>query len=184
MTVVPENPPPKLQDRSRAKSASATLKKTRRATSKSKADTNGYRASRLNATKYGILSTERVLPWEDPAQYDKLLASLNSEHRPVGPTETHLVDEIASVIWRKRRIILGEHAAFKATERKFKIESLEFINKIAKEGGSPDADYIEKSEQDIKSLGISPNNQAFNVVTAPTVALGTYAFNPGPLHLR
>jgi hypothetical protein len=33
------------------------------------------------------------------------------EHKPQGPTEEHLVEELAGVIWRKRRLWLGERAA-------------------------------------------------------------------------
>jgi hypothetical protein len=33
-----------------------------------------------------------------------------SEHKPQGPTEEHLVEELAGVIWRKRRLRLGESA--------------------------------------------------------------------------
>jgi hypothetical protein len=41
-----------------------------------------------------------VLPWEDRGEYDDLLESLVGEHRPVGPTEHHLGEELAGVMWR------------------------------------------------------------------------------------
>ena len=31
-----------------------------------------------------------------------------AEHRPHGPTEEHLVEEIAGILWRKRRLCLAE----------------------------------------------------------------------------
>jgi len=34
-----------------------------------------------------------------------------AEHRPQGPTEEHLVEEIAGILWRKRRLRLAEAAA-------------------------------------------------------------------------
>src|ERR1700730_8579410 len=34
-----------------------------------------------------------------------------AEHDPQGPTEEHLVEEIAGVLWRKRRLRLAEAAA-------------------------------------------------------------------------
>ena len=40
-----------------------------------------------------------------------MLASLVAEHRPQGPTEEHLVEELAGVLWRKRRLRLAEAAA-------------------------------------------------------------------------
>jgi len=69
-----------------------------------------YALRRLNAVKHGILSRHTVLPWEDAGEYEELLAALAEEHRPEGPTEAHLVEELAGVIWRKRRLRLAEAA--------------------------------------------------------------------------
>jgi hypothetical protein len=51
------------------------------------------------------------VPWEDADEYGALVASLIAEHRPQGPTEEHLVEELAGVLWRKRRLRLAEAAA-------------------------------------------------------------------------
>ncbi len=72
----------------------------------------GYDASRLNAVRHGILSRFTVLPWEDAAEYEALLDALTEEHTPAGPTETHLVVELAGVLWRKRRLRLAEIATY------------------------------------------------------------------------
>ena len=71
-----------------------------------------YDTSRLNAVRHGILSRFTVLPWEDDADYQMLLGAMIDEHAPVGPTEMHLVVELAGTIWRKRRVRLAEVAAF------------------------------------------------------------------------
>src|SRR3954470_19430580 len=78
---------------------------------KRKNTTEGYDGSRFNAVRHGVLSELTVLPWEDEAEYAKLLEALVEEYRPRGPTEDHLVEEIAGVIWRKRRLRLAEGAA-------------------------------------------------------------------------
>jgi hypothetical protein len=52
-----------------------------------------------------------VLAHEDHAEFDHLLAALDEEHQPVGMTERHLVEELAAIIWRKRRVLLAEGAA-------------------------------------------------------------------------
>src|SRR5215208_6361433 len=70
-----------------------------------------YEVTRFNAFKHGVLSHDTVLPWENESEYCTLLAALVSEHRPQGPTEAHLVEELAGVIWRKRRMRLAEAAA-------------------------------------------------------------------------
>jgi hypothetical protein len=71
----------------------------------------GYEITRFNAVRHGVLSKYTVLPWEDPEEYEILLKALVGEHQPQGPTEEHLVEEVAGVIWRKRRLRLGERAA-------------------------------------------------------------------------
>ena len=71
-----------------------------------------YEGSRFNAVRHGVLSELTVLPWEDEAEYAKLLEALVEEYRPRGPTEDHLVEEIAGVIWRKRRLRLAEAGSY------------------------------------------------------------------------
>jgi hypothetical protein len=39
--------------------------------------------------------------------------SIDAEHKPEGPTEEHLVEEMAGVLWRKRRLRLAEAAALR-----------------------------------------------------------------------
>lgn len=70
-----------------------------------------YEAVRFNAMQHGILSRLVVLAHEDHAEYGGLLAALIEEHRPAGMTEQHLIEELAAIIWRKRRVLLAEGAA-------------------------------------------------------------------------
>ncbi len=39
--------------------------------------------------------------------------ALVTEHRPEGPTEEHLVEELAGIIWRKRRVRMAEAAVYR-----------------------------------------------------------------------
>jgi len=71
----------------------------------------GTELTRFNALRHGILSRYTVLPWEDGPEYDALLSALVAEHNPEGPTEEHLVEELAGIFWRKRRLRLAEGAA-------------------------------------------------------------------------
>ena len=64
----------------------------------------GYVLSRLNAVRHGLTARSLLLPWEDEAELEALLDALVEEHRPAGPTERHLVAEIAAVLWRQRRV--------------------------------------------------------------------------------
>lgn len=72
--------------------------------------TGNYEPVRFNAMKHGILSRLVVLAHEDHAEYGDLLAALVEEHRPAGMTERHLVEELAAIIWRKRRVLMAEGA--------------------------------------------------------------------------
>ena len=71
----------------------------------------GMELTRFNALRHGVLSRYTVLPWESADEYQILVAALVAEHRPQGPTEEHLVEELAGVLWRKRRLRLAEAAA-------------------------------------------------------------------------
>jgi len=70
----------------------------------------GYEVVRYNAMKHGILSRYTVLSHESHADYESLVNSLMDEHLPAGATEQHLIEELASVIWRKRRVLQAEGA--------------------------------------------------------------------------
>ena len=69
-----------------------------------------YEVVRFYALKHGILSRYTVLSHENHADYESLVNSLMDEHLPAGATEQHLIEELASVIWRKRRVLQAEGA--------------------------------------------------------------------------
>lgn len=57
--------------------------------------------------KHGILSKLAVLAHEDAGEFSELMEALIEEHQPAGVTEMVLVEELASAIWRKRRVLLA-----------------------------------------------------------------------------
>ncbi len=69
--------------------------------------------TRYNAVRHGLLSRYAVLPWESRDEYEALLLELTEEHGPVGPTESHLVEELAGIFWRKRRLRIAEVATYR-----------------------------------------------------------------------
>jgi hypothetical protein len=77
----------------------------------SPAETASTALTRFNALRHGVLSRYTVLPWENGEEYQALVTALVAEHAPQGPTEEHLVEELAGVLWRKRRLRLAEAAA-------------------------------------------------------------------------
>ncbi len=70
-----------------------------------------YEAVSYNAVTHGILSRLAVLPHENGGEFADLLAALIEEHQPTAMTEQSLVEELAAIIWRKRRVLMAEGAA-------------------------------------------------------------------------
>src|SRR6476620_10494166 len=75
------------------------------------AETGDTDITRFNALRHGVLSRYTVLPWESADEYRAVVEALVAEHGPQGPTEEHLVEEVAGILWRKRRLRLAEAAA-------------------------------------------------------------------------
>ena len=59
-------------------------------------ETGGTDITRFNALRHGVLSRYTVLPWESTDEYGAVVEALVAEHAPEGPTEEHLVEEIAA----------------------------------------------------------------------------------------
>ena len=74
---------------------------------------SSYETARFNALRHGVLSRHTVLPWEDRSEYESLLGALAAEHSPEGPTQENLVEELAGIIWRKRRLRMAEAAVYR-----------------------------------------------------------------------
>ncbi|MCI5123145.1 MAG: hypothetical protein D3925_01380 [Candidatus Electrothrix sp. AR5] len=60
----------------------------------------------------GILSDSVVLSWEDGTKYRQLFQCFMDEYNPQGITETSLVQELAEIVWKKRRLKLAERACY------------------------------------------------------------------------
>jgi hypothetical protein len=73
---------------------------------------------------HGVRLRAPVLPWEDGQAYEALLASLLEHHNPVGPTEEHLVEEMAATMWRKQRLRQAEAALYRYEAGKIVRDSL------------------------------------------------------------
>jgi hypothetical protein len=63
----------------------------------------GKAAASYNALKHGLYARDVVLPGEDRAEYDAMLAELTEEFAPKGRYETTLVRRLADIWWRLGR---------------------------------------------------------------------------------
>lgn len=73
---------------------------------------NNYELSAFNATKHGILSRYTVLLWESTEEYSALLDSLHADFKPQTLITSHLIEEMAGVLWRKKRLKKAEQTIY------------------------------------------------------------------------
>ena len=86
----------------------------------------GTDITRFNALRHGVLSRYTVLPWESADEYRAVVEALVAEHGPQGPTEEHLVEEIAAssgasegfALLRPPRIDVGWRERWNLTARR------------------------------------------------------------------
>jgi hypothetical protein len=70
----------------------------------------GKRTASRNATKHGVFSKVILLKGEPKCEYEELLARLREDLQPVGALEELLVEKLATITWRQRRLLLAEGA--------------------------------------------------------------------------
>jgi hypothetical protein len=71
----------------------------------------GKENSKLNATKHGIFSKVVVIEGESRAEFEDLLNGLRSYLQPEGMLEEILVEKLAALFWRQRRLIIADGIA-------------------------------------------------------------------------
>jgi hypothetical protein len=64
----------------------------------------GKAVSRFNALKHGMDAASVVLPGENPADYEAMVASYDEELQPETPTERFHVDTMIQSNWQKQRL--------------------------------------------------------------------------------
>jgi len=79
----------------------------------------GKERSKFNARKHGLFSKAVFLKDESRAEYDALLNGLMENLQPQGKLEIVLVENLATLLWRKRRLLQVETA---------EIEKAQFLN--------------------------------------------------------
>ena len=72
----------------------------------------GKARSRMNAVKHGLTAQAGLLAHEDPGEFASLSEAVMAEFRPGSALEDELVERIASVLWRLRRVPAFEAGLF------------------------------------------------------------------------
>ena len=65
-----------------------------------------------NALSHGVYASDVVLHWENEQDFRDLLENLRAEFCPNGASEEEAMFDIASLIWKKRRLNVGSQLAF------------------------------------------------------------------------
>jgi hypothetical protein len=74
----------------------------------------GKANSSKNALKHGIFSNSIILSNESRQKYDSLWNGLCEYLKPIGTLEDFLVEKLAVLIWRYRRLIITEITEYKS----------------------------------------------------------------------
>jgi hypothetical protein len=77
----------------------------------------GKERSKRNAIKHGVFSKVAVLKDEPKEEFDFLRKGLYEDYQPEGAIEEVLVEKLATILWRQRRVLMAEGAEIrKGTE--------------------------------------------------------------------
>ena len=69
----------------------------------------GKSRSSQNATKHGLSSTQKVLPWESQEEYDALQIAFVEQYRPGSDMECELLDRMLDCWWKLQRVSRVEY---------------------------------------------------------------------------
>lgn len=85
----------------------------------------GKNRSSRNALKIGIFSKALLVKGESRAGYASLLNGLREDLQPQGTLESMLVENLAAITWRKRRLVQAETAEIEKATRSKLIDSIQ-----------------------------------------------------------
>jgi len=77
----------------------------------------GRAVSRRNALKHGLTARSLMVEGENPSQFEELRSELFDAYEPHGAIEEQLVNMMAGILWRLRRVPALEAAAFSWMQR-------------------------------------------------------------------
>jgi len=127
----------------------------------------GKARARINSLKHGFSSQEIVLEGEDADQFDALREQLEAEFDPDSVIERELVDRLAILLWRLRRVPVFEAALIRARRgstptpgyHRYRMEN-ETI--YISDDGMKDIDAFLELERDVdpSPSGTDPSTQA------------------------
>ena len=76
----------------------------------------GKARSRLNSRKHGLTAKTLIIVGENADDFDQLRAELMDDHDPQSALECELVERLAGILWRLRRVPFFEAAIMDARQ--------------------------------------------------------------------
>lgn len=86
--------------------------------------TGGKNRTRYNAVKAGIFSKVVVLKNESRTEYEALLTGYRDHFQPQGAFENVLLEKLAMIDWRRKRLVCAETAEIESSTRFKTVDSL------------------------------------------------------------
>jgi hypothetical protein len=84
----------------------------------------GKAVSRFNALKHGMDAASIVLPGENPADYDAMVADYEEELQPSTPSERFHVDTMIQANWQKQRLLRAQAELYQDVMRQSNAKTL------------------------------------------------------------
>jgi hypothetical protein len=109
----------------------------------------GKSLCRFNALQHGLLAKEVILPGENAREFERLVAALVADWEPKGRVEEILLERIASLSWRLRRVARAESGAIRARLQRVAVQERE---RQAKHEEAVDSEDREELRQDWRGV--------------------------------
>ena len=101
-----------------------------------------------NAVRHGFLSCKLFIGDEDPAEFEILVDDLTSSLKPVGTLELALIEKIAVIMWRQRRLVRAESAALSLQQQPTQVAKAVNAELRGEYGNEVKADHMSPFDTD------------------------------------
>ena len=134
---------------------------------------SGKARSRMNSWRHGLAATTVVVGNEDPVQFEALCAELERDFKPRSGLSRQLVERLATLLWRLRRVPTLEAAilvALRANKPTLSVADEETRKKWLTELAKRYLPKLQEEEEEEKSVSHKPATKP--VESPPTVDKG------------
>src|SRR5262245_35463685 len=112
----------------------------------------GKSLSRFNSLKHGLLAQEVILPGENAREFERLVAALVADWEPEGRVEEILLERIASLSWRLRRVARAEGGAIRVRLQKVAVQDRGRQDEVEEAIDSGDRDELKEDWRGVSFL--------------------------------